>query len=256
MRAEIRRAVGSLPARLTAAGAIALTAAVLALGVLATTASRTSSGSSTDSGRPESVGHPVPTLGATPTAHPTTTHVVSGSDDHTVFTVLVLLFAVALSLVALSFVAILAVIAYRLMLGAIGAGRVDLLRETTGRLDLDRPEPDQTRTDRQRARRRALERTTVRGAIVACWADLEDAAAQVGHPRADFETSRELVSRLRGVPGVDPAALETLRTLFTEARFSEHDLPERCRERAIRAVEQLEDDLRAAPGRAERETAR
>lgn len=256
MRAQVGRAVAALPARVTAAAAISLTAVVLALGVLATTADRTpTSGSDTGDGPPKGVTFPpqfpppsVPTTTATRSAQ-------AGSGGSTAFLVLTLVFLIALTLVALSFVVILAVVAHRLLLAVFDAGRVGVEHQDAGFLLPDRPHGEQDTDDRWQARRRALERATVRGAIVACWADLEDAAAQAGHPRSEHETSRELTARLRPLPGVDAAALETLRSLFAEARFSEHELPESDRDRALRAVERLETDLRAAPGRAERQSA-
>ncbi len=259
VRAQVGRAVAALPARVTAAAFISLTAVVLALGVLATTADRTpASGSDPGGGRPaRRITSPSPFPARTTLATTTTTRPSQADGSQgTAFLVLTLVFLVAVALVALSFVVVLAVVAHRLVVAAFDAGRVGVVHEDAGLLVGGRPQVEQDLDDRLRARRRALERTTVRGAIVACWADLEDAAAQAGHPRSEHETSRELASRLRALPGVDAAALETLRSLFAEARFSEHELPESDRDRALLAVERLETDLRAAPGRIERQSAR
>jgi hypothetical protein len=112
-------------------------------------------------------------------------------------------------------------------------------------LDLEPlPRPDaghdavQEREDRLRE---ALTGSDVRNGIVACWALLEDAAADAGVPRAASETATELVVRFLHALDVDPRPVATLAALFQEARFSTHPLIE-DHTRAARAA--LDDILR------------
>lgn len=89
--------------------------------------------------------------------------------------------------------------------------------------------------------RDALNGSDVRNGIVACWALLEDAAAEAGVPRAPSETATELVVRFLHALDVDPRPVATLAALFQEARFSTHALTD-DHTRAARAA--LDDILR------------
>lgn len=95
-------------------------------------------------------------------------------------------------------------------------------------------------------RLRELGRGSVREEVVACWADLEDAARAAGLARFEHETSTEFADRLRMSRPVDAVALRRLLELFREARFSEHELPEAARSQATEAVMRLRRDLGVA----------
>jgi hypothetical protein len=82
-----------------------------------------------------------------------------------------------------------------------------------------------------------------RNAIVACWVRLEQAVRDAGVLPGPTETSTELTTRvLRGL-SLDPGAIESLGSLYREARFSRHELGEAERERAIRALTAVRTDL-------------
>lgn len=95
--------------------------------------------------------------------------------------------------------------------------------------------------EREEQLRDALTGSDVRNGIVACWALLEDAAADAGVPRAPSETATELVVRFLHALDVDPRPVATLAGLFQEARFSTHPLTE-DHTRSARAA--LDDILR------------
>lgn len=80
-------------------------------------------------------------------------------------------------------------------------------------------------------------------AIVACWVDLEQAAAAAGIARRPSETSAELTIRVLDELDVDHRALRTLGRLYREARYSAHPLTERDRESAVAALDALRRSL-------------
>lgn len=93
--------------------------------------------------------------------------------------------------------------------------------------------------------RAALVGGSPRNAIVACWMQLERDAADVGLPRRAFETPTEYVERVVTSSSVDPAPIGELAALYREARFSNHDLPDDHRTRALVALDRVEAALRA-----------
>jgi Domain of unknown function (DUF4129) len=86
-----------------------------------------------------------------------------------------------------------------------------------------------------------------RRAIVAAYARMERALAASGVPRRGAETADEyLVRVLRELaPGSD--AIARLTDLFTQAKFSHHNIDATMKEEAIEALEQVRDELRPAP---------
>ncbi len=81
-------------------------------------------------------------------------------------------------------------------------------------------------------------------AIVACWVALERAAEQAGLPREPSETPSEFTVRvLAGAEAVSEPELNRLAALYREARFSRHALPESARSEARSALEVLRDQL-------------
>ena len=94
--------------------------------------------------------------------------------------------------------------------------------------------------------RDALTGSDVRNGIVACWAFLEDAAAEAGVPRAPSETATELVVRFLHALDVDPRPVSALAALFQEARFSTHPLTEDHTRRARAALDDILRDVAQA----------
>ncbi len=82
-----------------------------------------------------------------------------------------------------------------------------------------------------------------RNAIVACWIDLEAAAAVVGLARHPAETPTEFTRRVLTTWPVSEEALDGLGTLYREARFSRHALTEGHRDTASMHLSRLHADL-------------
>ena len=100
-----------------------------------------------------------------------------------------------------------------------------------------------------RERIRLLETGEPRNAIVAAWLNLESSAASTGLPRDPAETSSEYTARVLATWDVDPARLDDLAALYREARFSQHELGEEHRRRAIADLQVLHADLDAVAAR-------
>jgi hypothetical protein len=83
--------------------------------------------------------------------------------------------------------------------------------------------------------------------VVACWVQLERAAADAGTHRAAPDTASELVGRLIDRHAVSSGPLLRLVDLYREARYSRHELPESARAEARAALEQLRTELEASP---------
>jgi hypothetical protein len=86
-----------------------------------------------------------------------------------------------------------------------------------------------------------------RRAIVAAYARMERVLAASGIARRSAETADEYLSRILRelAPGSDGVA--RLTDLFTQAKFSHHDIDATMKEEAIKALEQVRDELRPAP---------
>jgi uncharacterized membrane protein YidH (DUF202 family) len=86
-----------------------------------------------------------------------------------------------------------------------------------------------------------------RRAIVAAYARMERVLAASGVPRHSAETADEYLGRvlLELAPGSD--AVARLTDLFTQAKFSHHDVDATMKEDAIQALEQVRDELRPSP---------
>lgn len=83
-----------------------------------------------------------------------------------------------------------------------------------------------------------------RNAIVACWHRFEVQASSVGLAREPWETSSEFTLRLLDLVSADPAAVAELAGLYREARFSDHDVDETSRARAVAALDVLHGGMR------------
>lgn len=93
------------------------------------------------------------------------------------------------------------------------------------------------------AQRAALRRGAPRNAIVECWLRLEATVAAAGVEPDPAETSDELTRRVLARHRVDPGALDELAALYREARFSDHQMGEPSRQRAIEALDAVHADL-------------
>jgi hypothetical protein len=83
-----------------------------------------------------------------------------------------------------------------------------------------------------------------RRAIVAAYARMERVLAAGGVPRQSAETPDEYLGRVLNelTPGSD--AVARLTALFTQAKFSHHEVDATMKEEAIEALEQVRDELR------------
>jgi hypothetical protein len=82
--------------------------------------------------------------------------------------------------------------------------------------------------------------------VIACWVQLERAAAEAGTERALPETPSELAGRLIDRHDVSSGPLLRLAELYREARYSRHELPEAARGEARAALEQVRAELASA----------
>ena len=84
-----------------------------------------------------------------------------------------------------------------------------------------------------------------RNAIVECWHRFEVQAHSAGLGRKSWETSSEFTVRLLELVAADAHAVATLSGLYREARFSDHEVGEQERSRALAALEQIHRGLGA-----------
>jgi hypothetical protein len=94
-----------------------------------------------------------------------------------------------------------------------------------------------------------------RRAVIAAYARLEQVLASYGLPRDAAEAPLEYLRRMLAELSVTPPAARRLTELFERAKFSQHAVGPEMKEQAIRALEIVRDDLRAARERAEAERA-
>lgn len=90
---------------------------------------------------------------------------------------------------------------------------------------------------------RELEEGPPGDGVIACWVQLERAAAEAGAGRAAPETPSELAGRLIDTRGVESGPLVRLAELYREARFSTHPVGEAARTEARSLLEQVRADL-------------
>ena len=101
----------------------------------------------------------------------------------------------------------------------------------------------------------ALERTIAdlraepdsRRAVIAAYAQMEHALADVGLQRRPDEAPREYLGRVLPDVGAQTASVERLTELFERAKFSPHTIDAAMKGAAIDALEALRNDLRSAP---------
>jgi uncharacterized membrane protein YidH (DUF202 family) len=83
-----------------------------------------------------------------------------------------------------------------------------------------------------------------RRAVIAAYARLERILASAGVARIPSETPDEYLGRVLGDLELTPGAIGRLTGLFTQAKFSHHDVDSTMKEAAIGALEQVRDELR------------
>jgi Domain of unknown function (DUF4129) len=86
-----------------------------------------------------------------------------------------------------------------------------------------------------------------RRAIVAAYARMERVLAASGVPRHSAETADEYLGRVLRELAPGSNAVARLTDLFTQAKFSHHDVDATMKEDAIQALEQVRDELRPPP---------
>jgi hypothetical protein len=89
------------------------------------------------------------------------------------------------------------------------------------------------------SQRAALTGGTPRNAIVECWHRFELASGEAGVDRHAWETSSEHTLRVLNLVDAAPASVSVLAQLYREARFSEHELTEADRTRALEALDEI-----------------
>lgn len=88
-----------------------------------------------------------------------------------------------------------------------------------------------------------IERGSASDAIIACWVQLEEAAARSGVPPRPAETAAELAERVLRACHARREPLDRLAELYREARFSRHAMDERSRRQARACLELVRDEL-------------
>ncbi len=105
-------------------------------------------------------------------------------------------------------------------------------------LSVDEAEADLARAVAS-GRAALLELSDARAAIIACYAAMERSLAQAGAERGAAETPDELLARAVEAGLVPRAPAGRLTTLFYEARYSTHDMPQRQRDAAEQALTEI-----------------
>ncbi|MCK4757730.1 MAG: DUF4129 domain-containing protein [Thermoplasmata archaeon] len=85
--------------------------------------------------------------------------------------------------------------------------------------------------------------TDVRSSIMRCYRDMCKLAAQHGISDEEHLTPREFESRIGSRLPITDEKLHDLILIFEEARYSDHSLSEEMRERAMKALNTIKDDL-------------
>jgi Domain of unknown function (DUF4129) len=83
-----------------------------------------------------------------------------------------------------------------------------------------------------------------RRAVIGAYARMERSLARVGLPRRSSETALEYLERLLELVRLDNPAAARLTDLFQVAKFSNHEVDEAMKRRAIEALAAVRDDLR------------
>src|SRR4051812_17041770 len=84
-----------------------------------------------------------------------------------------------------------------------------------------------------------------RVAVIAAYAQMEQALGMAGLPREISEAPREYLGRVLPQVGAGADSVGRLTSLFERAKFSPHEIDGTMKEEAISALESLRDDLQA-----------
>ncbi|MEZ5093692.1 DUF4129 domain-containing protein [Nocardioides sp.] len=117
-------------------------------------------------------------------------------------------------------------------LGRLGPGRDGAGSEPTPPSGLD-AEAVESLTRAMSLQLADLQRGSVRDAITRCWVAVEEEATHWGVGPRPTDTSTEFALRLLRGLGADPEAAQDLAELFREARYSDHEMGEDQRRRAL-----------------------
>lgn len=93
--------------------------------------------------------------------------------------------------------------------------------------------------------RQALRTGSPRNAVVRCWLLLVDSLQQQGVEPDPAQSATEFTRFALTQVSTDQGAVAELTALFLEARFSEHELGEAARERALAALDRITTSLEA-----------
>lgn len=85
-----------------------------------------------------------------------------------------------------------------------------------------------------------------RRAVIAAYARLERAVGAYGLPRRPAEAPLEYLGRMLAELSVSRPAVRRLTLLFERAKFSQHEVAFEMKEQAIAALQQVQEELRAA----------
>jgi hypothetical protein len=94
-----------------------------------------------------------------------------------------------------------------------------------------------------------------RRAVIAAYARLERVLGGHGAPKRAAETPEEYLTRILPALEVDRRSIRRLTDLFTQAKFSHHEVDAGMKEEAIAALSTVRDELRAARARRDEERA-
>ncbi len=111
-------------------------------------------------------------------------------------------------------------------------------RSRGGRHRLAEVNPIEEHIDVNRARGFLVDKTP-RNAIIRCWIQVQHDLASVGFSPIGSETPTEYVQRIEGEQMAETSPIANLAALYTEARFSKHELTETHRASAADALERI-----------------
>ena len=94
-----------------------------------------------------------------------------------------------------------------------------------------------------------LAETDPRRAVIAAYARLERVLGAYGLPRLTSETQEEYLARILGDLEVDTRSIRRLTDLFTQAKFSLHEVDDAMKEEAVAALVLVRNELRATENR-------
>src|SRR5918997_3733579 len=147
--------------------------------------------------------------------------------------------------VAAALVAVILAITVRVPGKGKAAGRVTEGEEEEEQQDEDEEEAEAARRAVEAALEPLRDPTDPRSAVIAAYARMESALAERRLGRRAPEAPREYLARVLSQSGVPERSLTTLTTMFEEARFSLHPIPDSAPRRALDELENARAALAA-----------